>query len=214
MGAPVWGGIRRGWTLREASCNQPLINDSQIYVYMIESLGHGRREMLDIGTKVPAKKVGRWFVNHADRASGEAITPLKLQKLVYYADAWFLANFDRSLIPEDFQAWAHGPAIPELYAKYRHLGWDAIPAEAGSMPPEEVIPFIERVFEEYSQYSAKKLEKMTHEELPWLEARTGIAPEAASTKNISKLSMRNFYAGRIGKSPIETLSGGCEAGPT
>jgi uncharacterized phage-associated protein len=163
--------------------------------------------MLDVGTKVPAKKVGRWFVNHADRASGEAITPLKLQKLIYYADAWFLANFDRALIPEDFQAWAHGPAIPEIYVKYRDLGWEAIPPESGAMPPAEVNPFLERVFEEYSQFSAKKLEKMTHEETPWLEARVGLPPEAASKKIISKLSMRNFYAGRIGKKSIKTLSG-------
>lgn len=163
--------------------------------------------MLDVGIKVPAKRVGRWFVNHADRASGEAITPLKLQKLIYYADAWFLANFDRPLISEDFQAWAHGPAIPEVYAKYRDLGWEAIPPETGAMPPEAVNPFLRKVFEEYSQFSAKKLERMTHEEPPWVDARKGLTSEAASKNIISKLTMRNFYAGRIGKKPIKTLPG-------
>ena len=76
--------------------------------------------MFESWEPIGAKIVARWFVNHADRASGEAITQLKLQKLVYYADAWFLANFDEPLIKEDFEAWAHGPVVPaEVVAKFR-----------------------------------------------------------------------------------------------
>ena len=155
--------------------------------------------------KLPALMVARWFINHADREAGEAITPLKLQKLVYYADAWYLANFDKPLITEDFEAWAHGPAIPSLYGKYRDSGWNALPPEEGSMPPKKHEDFLRAVFDEYGQYSAKKLEQMTHEETPWLEARGQLAPEAASKNKISKLTMRNFYAGRLGKKPKKKL---------
>lgn len=160
---------------------------------------------MEDGTKVPAKNVARWFLNHADRAAGEALTHLKLQKLVYYADAWFLANFDRSMIAEPFEAWAHGPAVRTLYAKYRNFGWDSLPQEQGPMPPEEIEVFLSRVFQEYGQFSAKKLEQMTHEELPWKEARGELSPEAASTASISKLTMRNFYAQRLGKEAITRL---------
>ena len=151
------------------------------------------------------KIVARWFVNHADREAGEAITQLKRQKLVYYADAWFLANFDRPLISEDFEAWAHGPALRSLYAKYRDCGWQALPPERGAGVSEEVSQYLHSVFEEYGQYGAKKLEHMTHEEAPWLNARKGLSPEQASRNIIPKVEMRNFYAKRLGKKEIQTL---------
>lgn len=155
--------------------------------------------MLDTGKTVPAKVIARWFLNHVDRSAGEAITHLKLQKLIYYADAWFLANFDQPLITEDFEAWAHGPVVRCIYAKYRDFGWEALPAEGGPKPPTEVKDFLSAVFDEYGQFGAKKLEKLTHSEKPWVEARDGLPPEAASKKIISKLTMRNFYGDKIGK---------------
>ena len=154
---------------------------------------------------ISAKVVARWFINHADRSAGESITHLKLQKLVFYAEAWFLANFDRSLVEDDFEAWAHGPAVRGLYSKYRHYGWEALPCETGPEPTKELAAFLMAVFTEYGQFSAKRLEQMTHSEEPWLDARTGLPPEAASRNIIPKLTIRNFYAGRIGKEPLEAL---------
>lgn len=151
------------------------------------------------------KVVARWFINHADRDAGEALTQLKLQKLVYYADAWFLANFDKPLINEDFEAWAHGPAVRSLYSKYKSFGWEAIPPESGSEPTKDIAKFLAAIFEEYGQFSAKRLERMTHEEAPWLDAREGLSPEAASKRIIPKIKMRNFYAGRIGKKEIKHI---------
>lgn len=151
------------------------------------------------------KSIARWFVNHADREAGEAITPLKLQKLAYYAQAWHLANFDKPLFADDFEAWAHGPAHRGLYAKYRDFGYQALPAESGVFPPSEVCRFLGAVFMEYGQFSAKELEQMTHEELPWLEARGNLPPETASTQIISRLTMRNFYAERLGKKSIKNF---------
>lgn len=53
--------------------------------------------MLKAREFVSALELSGWFVNAADRDAGEAITHLKVQKLVYYAQAWFLANFDRPI---------------------------------------------------------------------------------------------------------------------
>lgn len=161
--------------------------------------------MFDNFKPIGAKAVARWLINHADRDAGEAITQLKLQKLVYYADAWFLANFDKPLIQEDFEAWAHGPVVRSLYTKYRDSGWDALPPETGPGVPADVADYLEAVFDEYGQYGAKKLEEMTHSEQPWMEARGNLRPEAASSNKISKLLMRNYYGGKIEKDPIEAL---------
>ena len=53
---------------------------------------------------------------------GSFISNLKLQKLLYYAQAWHLAIYDTRLFPERFQAWVHGPVIPEIYHRYKEFG--------------------------------------------------------------------------------------------
>ncbi|HRP36920.1 MAG TPA: DUF4065 domain-containing protein, partial [Candidatus Dojkabacteria bacterium] len=69
--------------------------------------------------------IADYFISLSNE-TGSLITNLKLQKLVYYADAWYLANYGDSLIQEDFQAWVHGPAIPALYGEYKHFSWQPI----------------------------------------------------------------------------------------
>lgn len=154
---------------------------------------------------VTAKSVARWFINRVDRSAGDAITQLKVQKLVYYAEAWHLAFFDRELLTDDFEAWAHGPVVRTLYKKYRSNTWEALPVEKGVMPDDTTQELLESVYDSYGQFSAKKLEAMTHGELPWVEARGNLPPEAKSNAVISKLTMRNFYAQRIEKEEIQSL---------
>lgn len=161
--------------------------------------------MLDDGVFVSPTAIATWFVNAADRNSGEIITHLKVQKLVYYADAWFLANFDRPLINEHMQAWAHGPVSAAVYNKYRGKGFDALPPERAAALPDDLIPFLQAIQNEYGQFTAKRLEQMTHDEDPWRIARGNLPPEARCTQPIDKLLMRNFYANRLGKEAIQQL---------
>ncbi|BCB20295.1 type II toxin-antitoxin system antitoxin SocA domain-containing protein [Bosea sp. ANAM02] len=161
--------------------------------------------MLDNGTYVSPTAVATWFVNAADRSAGEVITHLKVQKLVYYADAWFLANFDRALINEHMQAWAHGPVSASVYQKYRGKGFEPLPPERAVALPDALLPFLKAIQNEYGQYTAKRLEQMTHEEAPWHMARGNLPPEARCTQPIDKLLMRNFYAARLGKEAIQQL---------
>ena len=56
-----------------------------------------------------------------------AMTHKKLQKLCFYAKAWYLALYDHNLISEKFEAWVHGAVQPELYQKYKAYGFDYIP---------------------------------------------------------------------------------------
>lgn len=161
--------------------------------------------MLKKGVYVSSLLIGNWFLNQADRDSGEAITHLKLQKLVYYAEAWFLANFDRTLIDENLQAWAHGPVSPTLYSKYRDKGWDALPPERPRALPDDLTGFLAEIYEQYGQFGAKRLEALTHKELPWKTARGDLPPEAKCTTPIDRLLMRNFYGAKIGKKELKKL---------
>lgn len=161
--------------------------------------------MLEKGQVLAPTTIATWFINRADRAAGEAITHLKVQKLVYYADAWYLANFDRPLVKEEFEAWAHGPVARAVFQKYRDNGYEALPPERARTVPAEVVSFLEAIHKEYGKFGAKTLERMTHKEDPWKVTRGDLPPEAKCDRPITKLLTRNYYAGRIGKKALKAL---------
>ncbi len=165
----------------------------------------GDAMMVESTASVSPAGISRWFVNATDRDSGEATTHLKVQKLVYYAQAWYLANFDRPLFQEDMQAWTHGPVTPSVYDKYKGKGFDSLPPEGAVRLPDGLEPFLNAIKEQYGQFTAKHLEKMTHDEDPWRLTRAGLPLEARCTRPIDKLIIRNFYAARIGKKELKSL---------
>jgi len=59
-------------------------------------------------------------------SKGSTVSPKKLQKLVYYTDAWHLVHFKSELINENFEAWVHGPVVPELYQDLKQFGYNDI----------------------------------------------------------------------------------------
>ena len=139
-------------------------------------------------------QIANWFLANIGREAGDLITHLKLQKLVYYAQAWSLAARGKPLFSEDFQAWAHGPVAPSLFRAFRAYGMDPIPAPA-SVPrlDPETVELLEEVLDVYGEHSARKLEQLTHRERPWRDARGDLSPEARSDAVISKDAMRSFY---------------------
>ncbi len=139
-------------------------------------------------------QIADWFLCNIDADAGDSLTHLKLQKLVYYAQAWSLAIFNRPLFAEDFEAWVHGPALYSLYQKYTDYSWGALP-EPDNCPAIEknVADLMRDILELYGTLPAKKLEALTHSEFPWIEARAGIPPDARSSAKINKETMRHFY---------------------
>lgn len=141
-----------------------------------------------------ALDVATWFLKNIDRSAGDSVTHLKLQKLVYYAQAWSLALTGQPLFEEDLQAWAHGPVAPSVYRAFAGEGWNALPAPVREVEfAEEQAALLEEIAEVYGTFQAKQLENMTHSEAPWLTARGGLPPEAPSRSVISKESMRDYY---------------------
>src|ERR1700735_3635265 len=60
------------------------------------------------------------------RQRGEPLSNLKLQKLIYYAQAWHLALYNKPLFNEDFEAWIHGPVLPSQYHRFKDNSWQPI----------------------------------------------------------------------------------------
>nr|USU33794.1 DUF4065 domain-containing protein [Methylobacterium sp. OTU13CASTA1] len=141
-----------------------------------------------------ANDIAAWFLGNIDREAGDAITHLKLQKLVYYAQAWSLALRDRPLFDEDMQAWAHGPVADSVYQIYRDSGWHALPVpEHTPALEQEDVEHLSTILQTYGDFSAKHLERMTHAEDPWLEARGDLPDEARCRDPIHKETMARFY---------------------
>lgn len=141
-----------------------------------------------------ANQVADWFQNAVDRGAGDSITHLKLQKLVYYAQAWSLALLGSPLFEEDFQAWTHGPVVPSVWHRFKERGWQALPAvdEVEGFDPD-VEALLRDVLAVYGEHSAKTLEEMTHRDEPWQRARGGLSPEAMSSAIVSKREMADYY---------------------
>lgn len=136
----------------------------------------------------------------------ESMTPKKLQKMVYYAYAWFLTFFNESeddlsnrLFNEHFEAWVHGPVCPELYRKYKDHGWQEIPKIKGTVPfNEDVNDIFEQVWDVYGSYTAGQLESISHQEEPWQKARDGCPAYEPCNNIIDDKEIFKCYSSRLG----------------
>lgn len=145
--------------------------------------------------KVNIFDVANFFLKIVDRESGSTITPLKLQKILYYAQGYYLAMYDEALFPEDFQAWAHGPANEQIYEKYNVYGYDSIPEpqEENNINNDKISDFLNDIWQTFGIYDGKFLEEQTHKEEPWINARKGYAPGERCNVVITKNSMKKFF---------------------
>lgn len=151
--------------------------------------------------KITSNQIADYFIALGNE-TGEAITNLRLQKLVYYAQAWHLANFSEALFDEEFEAWVHGPVIKSLYRENKSFGYKPIDkqiklTEAGQNIPSDKLDFLQEVADVYMKYTAYDLEKMTHQEDPWIIARNGLAEDEICDSVITKESMITYYAQKI-----------------
>lgn len=127
------------------------------------------------------------------------ITPLALQKMLYYAQAFFFALFGEELFLDECQAWVHGPVYPDVYYKYKAYGFN--PIEQPTLDYENdltelttrEIEFLDAIICAFGCYSGTILEKMTHSEKPWSEARGNLLPGDRSVTEINKNVIHEYF---------------------
>lgn len=141
------------------------------------------------------------FLRIVDRDSGSTLTPLKLQKILYYAQGYYLAMNNVELFKEDFQAWAHGPANPKIYDKYKKYGYNSIdyPNTKSKTIVDDILKFLYDIWNTFGIFDGKYLEKLTHSEEPWIEARKKAKCQdgESCTEIITKESMRDFFKKKL-----------------
>lgn len=145
--------------------------------------------------------IAKYFLAQAIN-DGELISPLKMQKLVYYAYVWYLIMAKSKLFDEPIEAWPMGPVAPSLYEELKQYGSAPIPAEyiGGQEVLDELLEKLDsqqevlrKVYEKYDTLTAFELVVLTHSEKPWIEARKGLKPEEPSNNPLSDGDILTFY---------------------
>lgn len=142
--------------------------------------------------------VAAYFVRLAENEEEEPdyLTHMRLQKLMYYAQAWSLAMRRRPLFDGRIEAWAHGPVVRDLYSCLAKYGRQPIPPDALSESndlTEEQRRFVASVWEAYKGFTAFSLRSMTHNEAPWINARGGASPTESCDSEITHEAMLAFF---------------------
>lgn len=123
------------------------------------------------------------------------LSAMKLQKLVYYSQAWSTVWDDRPLFPERIEAWANGPVVRELYDLHRGQfdvrSWPR--GDPGALDDEQRST-VDAVLGYYGWRNAQTLSDMTHMEDPWRLAREGLPDGVRGSHEITLASMSEYYS--------------------
>lgn len=123
-----------------------------------------------------------------------SVTAMKLQKLLYYCQAWSLVWDEAPLFSEKIEAWVNGPIVPPIYQLHKGLfeisGWKHGNKENLQEFQKETI---QAVIKYYGDKSGQWLSDLTHLEDPWRNARKGLADSERGNKEISHASLAEYY---------------------
>jgi len=152
----------------------------------IMKVGKVDKEVIEVKN---VREIANWFLYK------ESMTHKKLQKLCYYAQAWYCTLYDKGpLFEDEIQAWVHGPVIPSLYPVYADFKWTNIPKSSKPVRlDDQTVEVLDAVYNTYGGLSGDQLESLTHSEDPWKIARGNLQPWENCTKAIDIDDMRKYY---------------------
>ena len=128
------------------------------------------------------------------------VTPMAIQKLLYYAQSFFRVLYGRMLFDDCCQAWVKGPVFPNVYQRYKGYGYAPIrdknlefESAKCKLSSDEILT-IDCVVDAFGKYSGTVLSYFTHEEDPWKEARGHLGPEDPGSDIISTDSINKYFS--------------------
>lgn len=124
------------------------------------------------------------------------ISTMKLQKLVYYSQAWHMVWHEEPLFIEKIEAWANGPVVAELYGRYKGR-FKISSSKKGSIRrlAEEHKTTINKVINFYGGKDGHYLSELVHTERPWKAARGCTPVGEHSSAEITPLALLDYYGG-------------------
>ena len=160
---------------------------------------------------VPSKML--MVISYIFERLGE-VTPLALQKILYFIQGLYFSKYGTPLFSDNCQAWVHGPVYVEIYDLFSSFRYDPIDdprfellkGKSNSLDSEEK-EVIDLVVNTFGIYGGKTLERITHKENPWLDAREGYSESEPSQEEISKEAIREYFVAVREKYDLNTESG-------
>jgi len=117
------------------------------------------------------------------------MTTMKLQKLMYYAQAWCLIAYKKPLFPEQIQAWEYGPVVYVLFQEHRgRFVIDKLSNGSADRVDSISTQFLDKILDYYGKFSGQDLSIMTHKETPWIQGN------ASEDGIITKESLIAFFS--------------------
>lgn len=167
----------------------------------------------------PALSIANYFV---ERGLDEArpVSPMKLQKLVFFAHGWYLAVADQGLLDEKVEAWDYGPVVPSIYHTFKAYGRNPIdkpgklykfPDDLESFEFREVIPRVDphneevlellgTIWELYSGFSAVQLSNMTHQPgSPWARVKDEAGDRLDKGTDIPERYISEYFKAQLNR---------------
>ncbi len=147
-----------------------------------------------------AQDIASFYVDLANRefideGIPEGITNLKLQKILYFAQAASLALYNKPLFNEDFEAWKFGPVIPAIYDKYKSSkNKPILGTKYESALDDETKSLLESIWNIFGKYSAAELVNITHNHTPWKEAFYSGKENVVIDKSILAEYYKKFFS--------------------
>ena len=139
-----------------------------------------------------ALDIAKYLLSLIDEEKGDTISNLKLQKILYYLQGYYLALFGKPLFNDTIEAWKHGPVVNCVYQEFKQYKSNSIPTDNLKFNISDLTAtdrkFIKEIFNIYCDFRAKKLEDMTHNEDPWKNVY-----EENKNKEITKDSLKAFF---------------------
>lgn len=145
-----------------------------------------------MGIIYDALTIAKWIINKIHPE------PLKLQKLLYLAQGYSYAFYDRPLFNDELEAWVHGPVVRKVYNIFKNYQHNSIDTnfEIEELD-DEVKDVLNYVINHFAKYDAKYLEKLSHEQEPWILSREGLDPDERNDKTIAKETIANYFINEV-----------------
>lgn len=127
--------------------------------------------------KYSAIAIANAFIEKANDGKMHNLTPMKLQKLMFFAQTWYLKSYQTPLFDGYFERWQYGPVLPEVYHEFKKFRASSISSvgldmwnEPQAVDPNDyhIINFLDEIIDTYGKFSGTELSWMTHQpETAW-----------------------------------------------
>lgn len=164
----------------------------------------------------PAVAVANAFIDIGKQNNANDLTPMKLQKLVYFAHGWNLGATGAPLINEQVEAWRYGPVVRSIYEVAKQFGnshigsylstmvltpdgnWVMVPQLLGEQESQGVKPLLNWIWSQYGHYSGIQLSNMTHEpETPWKKTVDETPGFLSLNKDIDTDIIKDYFSQKL-----------------